>query len=115
MLDISLAILVSLLSGFILKFPPALPRVLVILYDYPIFRMLILGIILGLSFIIPITCVVLGIFAGIVFEDTISSSKYPVESFESLENALKRRVEEKMKPIEDALSSVEKTQHILRD
>lgn len=95
MLDISLAILVSLLSGVILKFPPSLPQELIRLYDYPIFRMLILGIILGLSFIIPITCIVLGIFAGIVFEDTISSSKYPVESFESLEKTLKKEWKKK--------------------
>jgi len=74
-MDNIIALLLSPGSGVVTSYPPKLPNTLIQLYDYPIFRIVILGLILALSFYYPVIAIVLGVSFGIVTEDIYKTAK----------------------------------------
>lgn len=74
-MDNIIALLLSPGTGVVTSYPPKLPTTLIKLYDYPIFRIIMLGSILALSFYYPVVAIVLGVSFGIITEDIYKTAR----------------------------------------
>jgi len=82
MTDVISSLVIAPLIAIMTSYPPLLPRQVIQLFDFPIFRLIGLSLVLVLAFIAPITAIVMGIGFAILLEDILKTSKIG-EAFQS--------------------------------
>jgi phosphate/sulfate permease len=79
--DVIASLVLAPVMAIMTSYPPTLPQWVIQGFDFPIIRLGLLGVVLLLAFITPITAIVLGVGLAVLMEDILKLSRMSEEAF----------------------------------